>query len=93
MLASHHGSIDYFDDPDDVEYYYTSHIRKKTPSMTIISVGDNAYGHPHEKALKLYEKYSSGSNKGNKVFRTDVHGNMRAELKDDGGWQITRDKE
>ncbi|HQR50677.1 MAG TPA: hypothetical protein PKW44_03470 [Methylophilaceae bacterium] len=88
LLASHHGSITYFDDPSDDKNYYTGHIKAKGPKMTIISVGDNAHGHPDKKALELYEKYSSGSNKGNKLYRTDEKGHIKLILKDDGGWTL-----
>lgn len=92
LLASHHGSISYFDDPGDDNYYYTSHIKAKAPNMTIISVGSNAHGHPHKKSLEFYEKHSSGSNKGNKVYRTDEKGHIKLVLKDSGGWSITPEK-
>ncbi len=88
LLASHHGSITYFDDPSDT-IYYTSHLKAKSPAMTIISVGDNRHGHPDKKALEFYEQYSTGSDKGNKVYRTDKQGNMCVELKDGGGWSLT----
>jgi beta-lactamase superfamily II metal-dependent hydrolase len=90
LLASHHGSITYFDDPSDEKNYYTGHLKAKSPSMTIVSVGDNAHGHPDKKALEFYEKYSSGSNRGNKVYRTDVQGHMSVELKDGGGWSLKK---
>jgi beta-lactamase superfamily II metal-dependent hydrolase len=82
LLASHHGAITYFDDPSD-NYYYTGHLAAKSPAMTIISVGDNSFGHPDKQALVYYEQYSTGSRQGNKVFRTDKQGNMCVELKDD----------
>lgn len=88
LLASHHGAITYFDDPSD-RYYYTSHLEAKSPAMTIISVGDNSFGHPDKKALEYYEKHSTGSRQGNKVFRTDKQGNMCVELTDDGRWSLT----
>ncbi len=59
--------------------------------MTIISVGDNAHGHPDKKALEFYEKYSTGSKQGNKIYRTDTHGHMVVELKDGGGWSLTKE--
>lgn len=89
LLASHHGSITYFDDPSDEQHYYTSHIKAKTPAMTVVSVGYNAHGHPDEKALELYEKFSSGSDKGNKVYRTDEKGHIKLIFKDGGGWTLT----
>lgn len=88
LLASHHGSITFFDDPRDGKNYYTGHISKINPAMTIISVGDNPHGHPDKKALELYGQYSRGSDKGNKVFRTDVNGNMKLEMRDNGSWTI-----
>jgi len=87
LMASHHGSISFFDDPVDTEHYYTAHIRAIKPAMTIISVGDNQHGHPDKKALEIYEKYSSGSKQGNKVFTTQNEGTMKLTLKDDG-WSL-----
>src|SRR5208337_5450615 len=84
LLASHHGSLTYFDDPSDT-HYYTSHLRAQAPAVTIISVGDNAHGHPDEKAIEFYEKYSLGSSKG-KVLRLDDHGHIGVSLNDSGGW-------
>jgi len=74
LLASHHGSVTYFDDPADEKYYYTDHLRAKSPAMTIISVGDNGYGHPDEKALELYEKHSTGVRQG---YQNRPHGHAR----------------
>lgn len=91
LLASHHGSITFFDDPADDAHYYTKHIKAMAPAMTIVSVGNNNHGHPVPKAVQLYEKYSNGSNKGNKLYRTDKQGTMRATLKDGGGWDLTKD--
>lgn len=88
LLAGHHGSITFFDDPHDAKHYYVDHVKAMEPAMTLVSVGDNSHGHPDSKAIELYEKYSSGSNKGNKLFRTDKEGNMRLILKDGGGWNL-----
>lgn len=90
LLAGHHGSITFFDDPADDEHYYLDHIRAMRPAMTIVSVGKNPHGHPDRKALELYEECSRGSNKGNKVFRTDREGNMYVHLKDEGGWSLKK---
>jgi beta-lactamase superfamily II metal-dependent hydrolase len=92
LLGSHHGSITFFDDPNDEDHYYTGHIKAMAPAMTILSVGDNPHDHPHPKAVKLYEHYSSGSDKGNKLYRTDIQGNIRVVLKDDGGWRLTKNR-
>ena len=64
LLASHHGSIGFFDDPSDTQRYYTAHIEAIAPAMTLGSVGPNQNNLPDAKALKLYEKYSSGSDQG-----------------------------
>lgn len=88
LLASHHGSITFFDDPSDTQHYYTEHIRTISPAMTLISVGPNVHGLPDNKAVELYEKYSSGSNRGNKVFTTEEKGNMKLVLKGNGAWEL-----
>ena len=87
LMGAHHGSISFFDDPADTQQYYTAHMQAVKPAMTIISVGDNAHGHPDKKALELYEKYSTGSKQGNKVFTTQDKGTMKLTLKDDG-WSL-----
>lgn len=92
LLASHHGSLTYFDDPSNKNYYYIDHIKAKSPEMTIISVGENGYGHPDDKVLKYYEKYSTGSKNGSKIVRTDIDGNIRVVLKDRGGWSLYRNQ-
>ena len=88
LLGSHHGSLTFFDDPDDEKNYYMEHIRKIKPDMTIISVGPNVHDLPDKKAIELYEKYSSGSSKGNKVYTTEEKGNMKLILKKEGGWNL-----
>lgn len=92
LVAGHHGSITFFDDPADTKNYYTDHIQAMSPDMTIVSVGDNSHGHPDAKALELYDKYSSGSSKGNKVYRTDQKGNIKLVLKSEGGWNLKVDQ-
>jgi beta-lactamase superfamily II metal-dependent hydrolase len=88
QLASHHGSITFFDDPSDSQNYYTAHMQKITPEMTLISVGPNVHGLPDQKAVELYKKYSSGSKQGNKVFTTQEKGNMRLLLEGRGAWTL-----
>ncbi len=88
LMAAHHGSRDFFDDPNDSRRYYTSHMQAMKPAMVVVSVGDNSFGHPDSKALELYRKYATGSNKGNKVFRTDQQHNMALVLKSEGGWSL-----
>jgi len=88
LLGAHHGSLAFLDDPEDEKHYYTEHIRKIKPEMTIISVGPNVHDLPDSKAMELYEKYSSGSDKGNKVYTTEEQGNMKLTLKTGGGWNL-----
>lgn len=89
LMASHHGSISFFDDPDDDQHYYTNHLKSISPGMTIVSVGPNLHGHPDATAMRFYERYSSGSNKGNKVYRTDEQRSVQIVLKDSTGWNIS----
>ena len=88
LVAGHHGSITFFDDPANKKLYYVGHIVAMNPAMTIVSVGKNPHGHPNTKAMNLYEEYSSGSDEGNKILRTDEQGNICVHLKDEGGWII-----
>ena len=92
LMAGHHGSATFFDDPEDTKHYYESHARGINPEMTIVSVGKNSHGHPDSKALELYEKHTKGSKQGNKVFRTDKQGNMKLTLKDVGGWNLKKNQ-
>ena len=86
-MAAHHGSISFFDDPG-LEYYYKEHLKAIKPNMTIVSVGPNSHGHPNDKAMSFYREYSTGSDKGNKVYRTDTKGTMKLTLKSGGGWNL-----
>ena len=88
LMAAHHGSISFFDDPDD-RFYYTVHLAAIKPAMTIVSVGANSHGHPSDTALDYYRKYSTGSDTGRKVWRTDTKGTMKLTLKSGGGWQLS----
>ncbi len=87
LMGGHHGSITFFDDLADEKNYYIDHLLAIAPAMTIVSVGDNPHGHPDEKAIEFYQKHSSGSNKGNKVYTTLEKGNIILSLKSDG-WSI-----
>lgn len=87
LMGAHHGSLTFFDDPADTQHYYIAHMQAINPAMTIISVGDNTHGHPDKKAVELYEKYSTGSSKGNKIYTTQEKGTLKLALKDDG-WSL-----
>lgn len=88
LMAAHHGSISFFDDPD-YDKYYTDHLAAIKPAMTIVSVGPNSHGHPNDTALDYYRRYSTGSDEGHKVYRTDTKGTMKLTLKSGGGWTLT----
>ena len=88
LVASHHGSVTFFDDPRDNKHYYVGHIKAMTPDITVVSVGKNVHGHPDAEAIKLYKKYSRGSEEGYKLFRTDQKGNMKLHLRDYDGWSL-----
>lgn len=87
LMASHHGSISFFQIPGE-RYYFRQHVQAISAAMTIVSVGPNNHGHPNDTALAIYRDHSSGSDKGNKVFRTDMKGTMKLTLKDGGGWTL-----
>ncbi len=57
--------------------------------MTIVSVGPDQHGLPDDNAIKLYTKYSTGSDKGNKLYTTQDKHNMKITLNDDGGWNLS----
>ena len=90
LIASHHGSKSFFDDPINNKYYYSTHIKKICPDITILSVGKNQYDLPDKDAIDIYTRNSKGSSKGNKIFRTDESGNIYIELEDNGNWALTR---
>ncbi len=89
LIAAHHGSITFFDDPSDTQHYYEDHIKGISPSMTLVSVGPNQHGLPDKKAIEIYEKHTTGSSQGNKVFMTQDKKHMKITLKDDGGWSLS----
>ena len=90
-MAAHHGSLDFFDDPSSNQYF-VRHMEAIKPEMTFVSVGPNSYGHPDDTALRLYRRHSSGSNKGNKVYRTDRQHTIKLTLKAGGGWNVATDQ-
>ena len=88
LVAAHHGSITFFDDPSDTQHYYEAHIRKVSPAMTLVSVGSNQHGLPDKKAMEIYEKHTRGSADGQKIAKTEDKRHMKITLKDDGGWSL-----
>ena len=88
LMAAHHGSLDFFDDPDNSRYYYTSHMQAIRPARVVVSVGDNNFGHPDSKALELYRKHATESDSGKKIFRTDQQHSIKLVLESAGGWSL-----
>lgn len=89
LFVSHHGSFSFFNENKDTDEDYIGRLAEIKPTATIISVGaTNPHGHPNESALLYYENYSSGADNGQKIFRTDQHGNMKLELRGQGAWWI-----
>lgn len=88
MMAAHHGSISFFDDPN-LTYYYKNHLAAIKPAMTVVSVGPNSHGHPDDTALGYYREHSTGSKQGKKMFRTDTKGTVKLTLHSGGGWNLS----
>ena len=58
LSVSHHGSRSFFMDKKG-DKVYKKGIKKISPSVCIISVGDkNEHGHPHREAMRIYKKES-----------------------------------
>lgn len=87
VMAAHHGSLDFFDDPSS-NHYYVNHVKAMTPAMAIVSVGPNNYGHPDATALRLYRENSRGWDNGDKIYRTDRQHTVKMTLKDGGGCSV-----
>jgi beta-lactamase superfamily II metal-dependent hydrolase len=81
LYASHHGSLSFFNETDDHTSDFTQHLSLINPAITVISVGaGNQFSHPHDRSVRHYETHSYGAQNGQKVFRTDLHGNMELQL-------------
>ena len=61
LKVSHHGS------PNASGYYFIEAVR---PSVSVVSVGENRYGHPSERVLDRL------SRAGSQVYRTDADGEV-----------------
>ena len=86
LYASHHGSYTFINDSPDNNPDFSLHLAHMRPAVALFSVGENnPHGHPDPRALRHYERHCRGTNgAGEKVFRTDQHGNMRVALHGDG---------
>lgn len=88
LFASHHGSYSFFNENKENNDDFIKHLALIRPAIAIISVGENnPHGHPQDEALMHYNNYCYGADNGQKIFRTDHHGNMKVELHGQGkGW-------
>lgn len=64
----HHGA--YNNDLNNLEKF----LDLVNPKISVISVGNNSYGHPHEKTLNILEKLNS------KILRTDELSNIELNI-------------
>ena len=77
--SAHHGSEN-GDTPLSMDRF--------SPEVVIISVGrDNPYGHPSERALRLYDAV------GAEVYRTDLQGTVTVRAEPDGSYTVTTERE
>lgn len=90
LLASHHGSFTFFNDDRDNNTDYTDHVAHINPAITIISVGENSFGHPDDDSVNHYRNHSYGTvqDGNNKIFRTDQLGHMKLDLYGNGSGLI-----
>ena len=77
--AAHHGSEN-GDSPLSMSTF--------KPKAVVIGVGlDNAYGHPTERALRLYQAI------GAQVYRTDLQGTVVVHASQDGSYTVTTERQ
>jgi competence protein ComEC len=57
LVAPHHGSAD----------VHPGFVEAVDPRLTVVTVGENRYGHPTQRALRLFQRHG-------RVLRTDRHG-------------------
>jgi len=87
LLASHHGSLQFFEDPPGSGEYYEDHLAAISPEVTVVSVGPNEKGLPDNEALALYAKYCRSCPAESGVWITGDKGSMRLSLSDTEGWE------
>lgn len=64
LKVPHHGAFN--NDKNNVKNFLT----KVNPNISIISVGNNSYGHPNKNTLEILKDLNS------KILRTDTHGTI-----------------
>jgi len=72
---------------DDEEDHFLDGLIKVEPDLTIISVGENNFGHPHPTAEKYYRKYSYKQS-ADQVFITKELGSIVADFFKNGTYRI-----
>lgn len=88
LHVSHHGSITFFADSEDSELY-TEHLVKISPDVSVVPVGQNSHGHPHEKAMEQYKNKTYHYNDvTTQVLRTDKLGTIASRLYADGRYTV-----
>lgn len=65
MKVPHHGAFN--NDKNNVENFF----KKVSPLISVISVGNNSYGHPNKNTLSILENLKS------KILRTDEVGTIQ----------------
>ncbi len=77
LKVAHHGSS-----TSNSEQF----IKKVSPTVSVIQLGvDNDYGHPHEEAMSILQKYSK------EIYRTDLNGTVSLYF-DNGEYTLTTEK-
>jgi len=61
-------------------------LRAARPEVVVISLGRNAYGHPHPEAMAAYR--STGA----RIYRTDRDGTVTVFGHEDGTWEVRPDR-
>jgi len=75
LKAAHHGSDDAVTE---------AFLERARPEVVVISVGDNAYGHPHRRALAAYGAHAE------EIYRTDLDGSVTVRAYEDGRYEVRR---
>ena len=88
LLASQHGSLDFFEDPSGGDKYYREHLDAMTPEITIVSVGPNMRKLPSDKALQLYAQRKGDEWFEQPVLTTEEYGTISISLTSRGTWTL-----
>jgi beta-lactamase superfamily II metal-dependent hydrolase len=75
LKAAHHGS-------DDA--VTGAFLERARPEVVVVSVGENAYGHPHRRAFEAYRAHAA------EIYRTDLDGSVTVRGYEDGRYEVRR---